>query len=70
MKVPEANQAPQTFAQVFAEPGQLCHDERTSHKLTTRSRKGRQQTSRQQTELAKNPGVSTGVLYFVKVRWT
>jgi hypothetical protein len=40
MKVPEANQAPQTFAQVFAEPGQLFHDERTSHKLTARSRKG------------------------------
>lgn len=40
MKVPEANQAPQTFAQVFAEPGQLCHDERTSHKLTSRSRNG------------------------------
>ena len=44
MKVPEANQAPQTFAQVFAEPGQLCHDERTSHKLTTRSRKGHKLT--------------------------
>ena len=44
MKVPEANQAPQTFAQVFAEPGQLCHDERTSHKLTTRSRKGQDRT--------------------------
>ena len=46
MKVPEANQAPQTFAQVFAEPGQLCHDERTSHKLTKRSRKGHQWTVR------------------------
>jgi hypothetical protein len=34
MKVPEANQAPQTFAQVFAEPGQLCHDERSPRKFS------------------------------------